>query len=476
MGDDVSQVISLEFETWKIVLKASMKMASYIARAFYAIVKWCENYKETHKGEHSYPDLVKMSKGGNPQVVQVDEDILKDVLKDAKAKGLHYAYLPDLISNDKKTPVAVPAQDFPLFLALVETHMSNKNKEDKETIEKINGEINEINEKKLTAKDDDKALLEVKGENLEQRKQELQTVIDNRAKNLEDAKKGIGTSLEEYLASAKGTVFEMDPEKAIAELEHGVPNTISLKASECFQPVRDPSLVPEEGLRFYLPENGIVVTRNFVTEEIGNDIVVVYSNYTFKNNSGEIFEYSDKGMTRDTWNEEIVPKMLDNIGISEDTMCKAFDHEKELNAYIKYHNNVELDSEKKFMKNEKTVFSSAEAESSIIYAITDKAKGIASAQTINEDIVFEVPTENIFIENGKVNFTMDGKTYSFEHNQPVQLGPKDKDAKTSVISTKKDSLIVMDKGKDNSKTFSAEAFKDVINNAAEAVMNLTKGR
>lgn len=474
MADEVSQVISLEIEGIKFAIKGTLKAASYFLQAIKAIFDWCNNFKETHVGKHSYKDIAKMSEGGFPQVIQIDKDILNKVFEDAQKEGLHFAYLLDLNDADNKKPVAVPAQEFGYFSAIVQAHMNKKIDEKESDLKRVNDEIKEVDEKLLTAKGDEKVQLEVKSENLNQRKDELQGVIDEAKKDVDNVRNGIGTSFQDYLQSAKGTEFEKDPEKAVAESNKGIPISPSFKASECFQPIRDPSIVPEESIRFYLPENGIVITRNFVIDE--KDSNNVYSTYTFKNNSGEEYSYSDKGMTKEKWNEQNLPKMLENIGISEDTMCKTFDHEKELNAYMKYHNKLELDSEKRLTNDQKLVFSSAEAESSIKYAVDDKAKGIASAQITNEDVVFEIPTKDVFYENGKVNFNLDGKTYSFEHNKAVNILPKEKDASIAKISTSKDSLIVLDKGKENSRSFKADELMNVVNDVAKDIISRTKGR
>lgn len=476
MADEISQVCSLEFETVKYVIKGGVKAAAFFLKALKAITEWGINtgvdIKETHVGKHSYKDIAKMSEGGNPQVIQIDNDIFDKVLEDAKKAGLHFAYLPDLNSADNKKPVAIPAQEFAYFASIVEANMGKKVDEKESDVKKIDDELKEVNEKLLTASGDEKAALEVKSENLNQRKGELQEVIDNSKQDISNIKNGIGTSFQDYLQSAKGTEFEKDPEKAVAELNKGVPITPSFKASECFQPVRDPAIVPEQGLKFYLPENGIVVTRNFVIDEKDNNNV--YSTYSFKNSSGEMYSFSDKGMTKEKWNEQQLPKMLDNIGISEDTMCKTFEHEKELNAYIKFHDKVDLNSEKKLTKDQLLVFSSAEAESSINKAVDDKSKGIASAKIDKDVVMFEVPTKDVYLENGKVNFFMDGKVFSFEHDQLVNLAPTD--SEWSKITTNKSSTVIMDKGKEHSKSFKADELMNAVNEAAKNILSHTKGR
>ena len=215
-------------------------------------------------------------------------------------------------------------------------------------------------------------------------------------------------SLTDYLKTAKGTEFEKNPEKAIAELEKGVEIGPKLTAKECLQPIRDKSYMPNTALMFYLPDTGSIITREFFEDK---DTGLMYSNYSFKTKDGEIHRYTDHNLTNEKWNEEILPNLMDKASLIEGTDCRMFDQLDKLHAYLRYHDQVRPESEvriEKAIKEGQPVFSSAETEHEVNYAVTQKMKGLVSAKVENEKITISVDPNQLVRQGGKLSLRLDG--------------------------------------------------------------------
>ena len=206
-----------------------------------------------------------------------------------------------------------------MFSAIVQASLHKDISESQKILDSYNEEISELKEKLLHVDAGERNFIRTRIENLEQARDELMNILEEKKSMAENG--GI-MSFQDYLATAAGTEFEKDPEKAMAEFAKGVEMGPKVTAKECMQPIRSKAAMPDSEVRFYSPEMGVTVTRKF---EVEND--VVYSIYSFKTEKGELYEFSDKGMTKAEWNTQTLPQMLDKAGISYELIPYEVDPE-----------------------------------------------------------------------------------------------------------------------------------------------------
>ena len=122
MADEIAQVLAMEVDNVKLVFKASLEVAEFLARALRALIRSSKEGIEKGKekkadkdlhsaGEKEIKDIFKLSEGNPPQALEIRAEDLLKVLDLAKEKGLHYAKAIDFIPNDGLTPILVPAQE-----------------------------------------------------------------------------------------------------------------------------------------------------------------------------------------------------------------------------------------------------------------------------------------------------------------------------------------------------------------------------
>ena len=486
MADDVAQVIALEVEGIKFAIKGTLKVASYFLQAMTALFNFSKEKYADHKekkleapGEHDLKDIHKLS-NGTPQVIQVDNQFLNEVLESATKNGLRFTKPIDFDATDNQTPICIPAQDFPMFAAILENKMHKKVDESNTVIKAYDSEIRELREKIFHEHNPKKKeTMEIKLENMEQARNEIQNTVDTMKNRMEN---GLGMSFMEYLQTAKGTEFEKDPEKAMYEYMHGVDIAPSFSAKECMQPIRSKDLMPDSKVRFYVPEIGVTVTRNF---EIENNIV--YSNYSFKTDSGEMYEFTDKDMTKEKWNDEVLPNLFDKAGILENTQCRTFDSKERLEKYARFFNKLTPPSEKKVQVDSRTgelVFSSAEVKAAIEKAVNDKTKGLASANITNsfDTVSFTVPQDKIYMDKGRLSFDFQDKTYRLDGDLP-QINSMDGGNITFTVKKSDSFKFASKEGKGFvlSNSIGAEALGKELNQLKSEVLNefmktMSKGR
>lgn len=487
MADEISQVCQLEFEGIKLLVKGSVQAAAWLLQALNAVVlkpvwedlgKAKEGIKEgirERSGERgSVKGIWKLCKDGPPQIFEADlnEERINKMLGEAKKAGLRWAKMPD-VNGSGKTYICVPPQDAAAFGKILSEYIKEKVAGTQTIIEKYDGMIQARKDAMLDPKIElkDRNAFRVEIENLNQARDEAMEIRDGAKARSE---KGGAMSLQDYLATSKGTEFEKDPEKAMAEYAKGVEIGPSIAAKECMQPIRSALLKPDSDIRFYVPEMGVEVTRRFAVEKD-----IVYSTYSFKTESGEMYEFSDKGMTKADWNAKILPDMLDKAGILEDTPCRAFDSEEKLKAYEKYHNNVTPQSEEDLAKGRGMVFSSAEAEKDIRSASADNAKGMASAKADEDRAYIRIAEGQLMQRDGKVCAQVGDSLYQFEG-----AVPEAKDDGMYTISIGKESAVTV-KEKDGAekqitvmraqKDISA-AGQNALGKSADRVANAARAR
>lgn len=432
MADEIAQVCELEIKGVTILVNATLKSAQMIARMLRALMNYGTTAYEKNQekklnaaGKKDIDEIMLLSKDGPAQVLEIRESMLDEVIRIATEKGLHYAPGIDFIPSDGKFPIFIPAHEVAVWGAIFKAVVQTAIVEDEKVVDGYGKQIAEEKEKLLNAVPEEKEQIETRIENLTQAKKEAAEWVAYDQGVIDSSSKDVVISLTEYLKQSKGTEFESNPEKAMAELEKGVEIGPKISAKECFQPIRDKSYMPKSEVIFYVPEMGAAVTRMFkLDEETG----LVYSDYALKTKGGEIHRFSDHNMTSAKWNESILPQMLDKAEILEQTECRMFDSQEKLGAYLKYHNNVKPQAEKNIeraIENGEQVFSSAESKSEIEAAISETKKGLASAQTVNNSVVISVDPSLIYRQDGKIALGLkNGETLMFSgmSNERIEKG------------------------------------------------------
>lgn len=414
MADEIAQVCQLEVDGIKMICTASVKAAQFIMEAFKAVVKHAENAVIGKSGSKRLNSIFKMSEGGPPQVVYVDETKLKEFQEVCKKNGVHYHLLEDLNPDDGKVPVCVPFQEVGVFSAIIKKMLKNDIEKEEKELNDNEKMIAERQEKLLTATPEEREELLKEIDALETANNEMKDSLNRKKEEVE--KENIAVSFSDYLLSGKGTEFEKDPDKAMTELEKGVPLTKASAARECFQVVRNPELAPQTGFTFYLPEIGAVVTREFAKDENTNTI---YSKYSFKDSNGVINDsFTDRGVSKKQWDEEILPKFFNATGILEDTKCLAFTNQDHLKKYYELHNKIKPKSEAEFEKRKaegKENFSSADVEKEVNQAVSNELKGTTSAEH-NQFVSVELPKEAVIQKDGYIVVQLDeDRSLLFSH-------------------------------------------------------------
>ena len=407
MADEIAQVCEMELNGVKMVFKASLEVAAFMARAIKAMFNFgvktkgkIDDSKLKEPGKKDIRDIFKLSEGAPPQALDIREVDIDEVIRVATSKGLHYCECVDFTPNDGLVPLMIPAQEAAVWGQIYKAVASMRLDEDKQSVNDYGHQIAEEEEKLLSCTDPkEKEKIETKIENLKQAKDEVQQWVDYG----EDVVNGekVTDSFQEFLKKSEGTDFEKNPEVAMAEYEKGVEIGAKFSISESFQPVRDKNYMPNSKVMFYVPNIGAIVTREFKQDDIG----LVYSNYSVKTQNGEIYTCSDKDMTKEKWNSTELPKLMDKAGVLEETQCRAFKTEEKLQAYLQYHGKVKSPAEEnieKRLKEGKEVFSSAEAKAEVLNAVSEQKKGFASANVTGTDVDIICDPEMLVRENGKL--------------------------------------------------------------------------
>lgn len=429
MADEIAQVCQLEVEGVKFVFNGTLTVAQLLMRMIkellkdgWQVSKWgiekIGDARLNHAGEHTkLKDIFKMSEGA-PATMEIREEVMTEVLKQAEKKGLHFARLIDFKPGDGISYIMVPAQEAPAFATIIKALTQEQLIKDKAAVAEHNKNIDETDEKLSNAKEkvatgltpEQRAGLEkqmaeidkmnVKLENFKQARDEAAKWVEYDEKVLNS--ENLAMTLEDYLKLAEGTEFAVNPERAMAELEKGVEIGPQYSLKEALQPVRDKGSIPATNFSFYMPDIGAIISREFkVDAETG----LVYSNYALKTDKGEVFQFTDRDKTAQQWNEKSLPEMLDKAGALEGTKCRVFDTMENATAYKKYHNNVVPESEKRIIEKVEAgqpVFSSAAEQREVEHAVSELEKHRNAAEINSGNIRFEIEPESLTRHNGKL--------------------------------------------------------------------------
>lgn len=479
MADEIAQVCELEIRGITLVVKGTVEAAQMVLRMMRALINYSEKISEKYKekvlqdpGRKEIHEIMKLSEGGPASVLEIRSTMLEEVIQIASKKGMHFAMLTDFNPNDGKTPIFVPAQETAIWGAILKTVAERTIVEDEKVVAGYRTQIAEEKEKLLHAKPEEREHIETRIENFTQAQEEAQRWVDYDESiiNADD----VTMSFQEYLKQAKGTDFETNPEKAMAEMEKGVEIGKKFTAKECLQPIRDKGFIPDTKIMFYVPDMGATITRSF---KVDADTGLVYSDYALKTKDGEIHRFSDHNMTREKWNTNTLPQLLDKAQLLEESECRAFDSKEKLEAYLTYHNNVKPQSQidlEKDLKEGKQVFSNAETKNEIEHAISEKMKGLASARIINNRVELRVEPNAITRQNGKLMLGLNtGETLLFNGmtNERIEGGKMvfeiERDAQVLHLKYKGDSF-------DQAIPVTGQECKEIIANATEQINTITR--
>ena len=415
-SDEIAQVCELEVQGVTMAVKGGVQAASWLLQAIKAMLTSAHDKSLNSGGNKSMLDIWELSKNEAPAVIDIPEKYYEEILSIAQSQGLRFHACIDMDPSDSKLPIALPPQDVAMFSAIVKPFLEKDISAAERVINSYNEDISELKERQLNATPEERAKLDIQREQLERAKEQLEALVSEEKEDLAGANV---MSFTDYLAKGVGTEFEKDPDKAVSEYEKGVELSKSFAASECMQPIREARLVPESKLRFYVPEIGATITREFSVDAATN---LVSSKYTIKTDEGELFEFSDKDVTTKSWNERILPKMLDKAGITKDTQCKTFDTKEKYLAYIKYFNNVTPKSEENVegrTEEEKKGFRLADAFKEIKTAVAEGRKARASAE---ESVTISIPQEELIQKDGRLIYKDPiGAEYEFKDIQPGKV-------------------------------------------------------
>ena len=190
MADDVAQVLTMEVDGVKLVFKASLEVAAFLARALRALIrsssKMMAESKENRAekklnsgGEKYVTDIYKLSEGNPPQVLEIREADFDLVTKMASEKGMHFAKTSDFISNDGLRPILIPAHEAVVWSEIYKSVSGLRLEADRKIVSGYDKHINEEMEKLLNCKNDaEREQTETRIENLQQAKSEAGKWVD----------------------------------------------------------------------------------------------------------------------------------------------------------------------------------------------------------------------------------------------------------------------------------------------------------
>lgn len=414
MADELAQLTQVQIEGYKFVFQGSAEIVQFMARALKALIEFNkENSEKMSKellrkpGEKScFDDLMQLSEGGIPQGLDIRSVDLDEVLRLGTEKGLHFWKAIDFDPNDGMTPIMFPYQEAAVWGQIYKSVADKRLSVDKNAVDTYSDSIAELREKLNNSSSEEKNDLQLQLDSVIQAKDEADKWVEY-GENLHNTPdSNICYDFNSYLAKSKGTDFEQSPEIAMAEYAEGVEIGPKFSCKDCMQPIRDKSLMPESAVRFLVPDSGVIITRSYNSDEKTG---LVYSDYSFKAPNGEMFDFTDRNVTKEGWNREVLPKLLTSAGIFEGTMCRVFDDRDKRDKYVKLHNTIENPAKKrieeKIAKGE-SVFSSAEAKREILNAVSDHEKGIASAPITNQPIVVRCPANAFRNVGGKLDLEL----------------------------------------------------------------------
>lgn len=348
MADEISQVVEMEYKGVYYLFKGSKAMIALMAKAIKALTDRHHTKYLNKPGNCDWKKMQEISKGVPPilefpkemfeeKVIRIESDGTKIMKSDfdlyCEKYNLRYCIMPDLNPNDDYIPAAVPAQDVGIHKEQIKAVMERRisGEEDKDKV--LDAKIVMAKEKIANATSD------VEREAAEK---ELAMLLDAKSENadlLKESKEKMEHENEidfaEYLKQGEGSLFEKDPEKALAQEEVcGIVREYT--PYDCMWPVRDEDHVPESGEVFYSQttsdEKIHMIKREFRKDDTGH----IYSEYKVRMpGSSEIKIFSDYGLSKEQWKKQI-PAMLKEAGLENGQKTAVVQSEERFKKYQEY--------------------------------------------------------------------------------------------------------------------------------------------
>lgn len=338
MADEIIQAIEFEAKGVKCALevgKYGLEGAIKLARLLASFIKYGSGkmYKkwEGRSGLRSTKDMMKIT-DGRCKVIEVNEEVLEKIKDEISKKKLHYAFPVDLDPNDKMVPIMIPDDEADLFMSIVNAYQKQYNEELDANLSTYIQQKKELEEKKRKIEREEN----VDDVKVKEKIDDLDNQINNLNRAIEEGKALMNYTTDikdvrSYLEKAEGTEFEHNPEFAALLQERGITYSVG-DAKNIFVPIRNEKMIPEQKWSLYVPDIGAKIDRKF---EVDEKTKLVYSTYSFKTSDGEIKSFCDKDYTFDSWNKEVLGKLLDEAGILEGTRVCVFNNNQDIAAYKK---------------------------------------------------------------------------------------------------------------------------------------------
>jgi len=419
--DEISQVVEMEVKGVYYAFKGTTKVISYLAKAVEALGSFVYNKFHERSGACSWNRLQDLSEG-NPVVLEFPKEMLEDLMQFpneeepvsmfehyCKENKLHYTILPDFNPDDDYIPVGVLSQDMAIHEEHIKAVMNKRiaSQEDKdETYEKVLKDL-ESNLKNTT--DETKiAELEVEIENVTEAMKQNKALLSESKDKLE---KNNVIDFVEYLKQGEDTNFSKNPKEALEQMEdQGILKDIM--PNDCMMPIRDEALVPESGEVYYTQKSDdriLSILRTFQKDDNG----VVYSNYRAVNpdDSDDVFEFSDKGMTSNEFKDKL-PKLLEDAGIKSNEPTIPLSNKNYYATYLQgiNFNKTQEDKDLGYSSNEAKAFIESELDNQKLKRSYDKSRDrtfMVSMDKVmlDDDNRLIVEVENGLLSGASVTFT-----------------------------------------------------------------------
>lgn len=376
MADEIAQVVEMEYKGVYYLFKGTRTMIALMAKAVKALSDHHHNKYLNKEGNCDWKKMQEIS-NGTPPILEFPKEMFEEKIIRTNSDGtvvkksdfdlycekydLRYCIMPDLNPNDDYIPVAVPSQDVGIHKEQIKAVMERRiiTEEDKDKV--LDAKIVAAKERIANA---------TTAEEKEAAEKELTMLLDAKEQNrdlLKESKEKAEHANEidfaEYLKQGEGSLFELDPEKALHQDEVcGIAREYT--PYDCMWPIRDEDHIPESGELFYSQttsdEKIHVIKREFNKDEHGN----IYSEYKVRMpGTSEVKVYSDFGMSKEQWKKQI-PQMLKDAGLVNEQKTAVVQSEERFRKYQEYveANFKNAPSEGQEQKNEEKPYSSEKAE------------------------------------------------------------------------------------------------------------------
>lgn len=397
-NDEIAQVIQLEVEGTKILVKATMEVGAkllQIAKTLIGDKLW--NAIEHRPGERKMKDIFKISEGGAPDTFSNLPSDMKSTIEDALNKDkIPFSILPSF-DKDSDFSVTIPHQYASRVQAIVKEALKEPLSAAQRALDSYDVQIRELDEKIFELPPgDERTALATQRENIMQAKSELKETMDR----TKDIYNKAPLTFTEYIKTMQGTPLEENQTATLNALENGIVPTRKFSAEECFRPARDSRSVPPSKLTIYLPDTGCTVTRQYKQDKDG----LIYSNYTVTNNNGEIYNATDRDKSYTAWTEHDLPALLAFAGIEKNTQCCVFNSQQTFDRYMDYQQEqartVHLDNGKSWS------FSSEEVKDEALKAAENAVKSMAFSKINSSDVSLSADLKDFAAHDGTMTLTV----------------------------------------------------------------------